>query len=124
MIVNESKLDILKEHLLGIGKKFNNPKIYLFLCLKNSNPEHLIPIGFIYIQLPLQQRPRTIWPNYNWTDISAEYSGLFFRPLRGNSSRLEEIQEVNGYPVRLDLIVSGGEVRPRNQAIRIWKRIQ
>jgi len=120
LILNERKFDVLKENLLGIVKKFNNPKIYLFLCFKNSNPEYVIPIGFIYIQLPLQQTPQTIWPNYSWNDISAEYSGLFFRPLGGNSSRLE----VNGYPVRLDLIVSGDKVRPRNQAIRIWKRIQ
>jgi len=120
LILNERKFDVLKENLLGIEKKLNNPKIYLFLCLKNSNSEYVVPIGFIYIQLPLQQTPQTIWPNCSWSDISAEYSGLFFRPLSGNSSRLE----VNRYPVWLDLIVSGSKVRPRNQAIRIWKRIQ
>jgi hypothetical protein len=30
----------------------------------------------------------------------------------------------SGAPIQLDLKVSYGEVRPRNQAIRIWKRVQ
>ncbi len=138
-------------------KIIDNQEIYLF-----SNSENVIPIGFIYSQLPSQPTPQTIWPNYNWTDISSRYSGLFFRVLGDNSSSFETIQEENsprlikvrtrqagsgtfaarevnatadwsrdyytggtdGSPIQLDLIVSSGEVRPRNQAIKVWKRIK
>jgi len=55
----------------------------------------MIPIGFTYSQLPSQPEPQSIWPNFNWTDISEEYSGLFFRVLGNNSSSFNLIQEEN-----------------------------
>jgi hypothetical protein len=125
------------------------------------NSDKMIPIGFIYSQLLSQPESQSIWPNFNWTDISEEYSGLFFRVLGNNWSSFNLIQEENsprlirirtwqssgtykeaevtasgsystdyftggtsGDPIQLDLIVSSGEVRPRNQAISIWKRVQ
>ncbi len=31
---------------------------------------------------------------------------------------------IDGKPKSMNFMVSSGEVRPRNQAIRIWKRVQ
>ena len=38
-----------------------------------------VPIGYIYYQLPNQSPPSSLWPHNIWTDISVQYSGLFFR---------------------------------------------
>ncbi|XP_054166524.1 lymphocyte antigen 75-like [Oppia nitens] len=54
-----------------------------------------VPIGFIYIQLPKQLEPTKLWPNVKWTDISAEYAGLFFRVEGGNSAPFGDIQNAN-----------------------------
>ncbi len=62
-----------------------------------------VPIGFIYIELPGQPKAETLWPNAHWRDISSDYTGLIW------------------IPMALNLVNS--EVRPRNQAMRICKRI-
>ena len=123
----------------------------------NQNP---IPINFIYIQLPGQPTPKSLWPTVQWKDVTSEYSGLFFRAEGGNSTAFGAIQEENAprltnvkyctsncgtetsnvalYPnswsyslwagasnqkgLYHKYLTSGGEVRPRNMAIRIWKR--
>ncbi len=123
----------------------------------------VVPVGFIYSQLPGQAEPSKIWPNLKWSDVSAEYAGLFFRILGGGSGQFNAIQEENsprltevrtlfhGYnnevhigvqanndwsadvhtgnaygnaPIFLGFKLSSGEVRPRNKAIKVWKRIQ
>ena len=106
--------------------------------------------------------PKSLWPKYNWLDISGQYSGLFFRVLGGKAAPFLKIQEessprfngfksygihgvaheelkehemktdgkwsddkssvnVNGFPVSFR--VGSDEVRPRNTAVRVWKRI-
>ena len=130
----------------------------------NSIP---IPIGFIYFQLPRQEGPNSIWPHWEWLDISEEYADRFFRVTSEKAEPFGEDQE-EGAP-RLDKVnitriengkddyheediispgvwskllytgsfsngdtlnqhinfhVSGGEVRPMNTAIKIWKRIE
>ncbi|KAI2804069.1 hypothetical protein BLOT_008214 [Blomia tropicalis] len=126
--------------------------------LKN-NP---IPINFIYVQLSNQQKPKDIWLNVEWKDVTSEYSGLFFRAEGGDAAEFGTIQEDNAprvttvfnnyyggqlyynrnFPlpigsfsqyiftgdqgrsnVALKFFTSDGEVRPRNMAMRIWKRI-
>ena len=57
--------------------------------------EDAIPIGFIYTQLPNQSSPVDIWPNTNWTDITEEYSGLFFRAEGKGSQPFGQIQQQN-----------------------------
>ena len=52
-----------------------------------------IPHGFIYIQLPNQNSPNILWPQYEWKEVSTLYSGLFFRVLGGNSADFGNIQE-------------------------------
>lgn len=124
--------------------------------------ETLVPIGYIYVQLPNQSEPQHLWESMTWTDISSQYAGLFFRVLGGsseqfnveqaqNSSRISQVESINLNPRRSlvnipasgwSLAVSSGsppglfvtgwgvrffqsaaEVRPRNKAVRIWKRI-
>jgi len=45
-----------------------------------------VPIGFIYVQLPSQPEPKTLWSTVEWKDVSSEYAGLFFRVLGGGSA--------------------------------------
>lgn len=121
-----------------------------------------VPIGYIYVQLPGQQGPHSIWNNLYWMDVSHEYAGLFFRTIGGGSEQFEVIQEENSPKLEqvntvqippnkyvtvstngtwsaavstgaadigstdvwgLRFALSKGEVRPRNTAVRIWKRI-
>ena len=131
--------------------------------------EHLkqtpVPIGFIYVQLPGQNDPQTLWPSTQCNNISPNYAGLFFRAEGGGANAFGAIQEQqtqNIYFITQDcdfnsncfdknneemmtgnyapkLIWTGGsdgddgglnfrhstdEIRPRNQAIRIWIRIK
>ena len=131
-----------------------------FLCF-------IVPIGFIYTQLPSQPEPSVIWPQVTWTETTSEYSGLFFRAHGGDSEDFETIQNDNiprinsveytsqeqtDYPGFIDIPnegwsswiksayndhytatwktfwryalrfhMTGGEVRPKNTAVRIWK---
>lgn len=125
--------------------------------------QNIVPIGFIYTQLPNQIPPDQVWPWTKWTEVSEAYAGLFFRTSGGgdsapfgtvqeaNAPRVTEIQymssttsshnqirlPVNGWSDRvysgsdcdkatwyyLQFYTSGGEVRPRNMAVKIWKRI-
>lgn len=120
-----------------------------------NNP---VPVGFTYAQLPKEKPPTEIWPWMEWTDVSQDYEGVFFRVVGGESSSFGEVQEGNSPRLtRVDRVrtstygaveisangeasaafdaddssfsdrgmtftVSGGETRPRNMAIRIWKR--
>ena len=122
-----------------------------------------IPIGFIYTQLPDQLSPQNMFPSLTWSDVTSQYSGLFFRAEGSGSESFGSIQSANqsristvrgdsysfdaggstvdfqyelpdrGWSVDLQLhesflnfylYTTEGEVRPRNTAVRIWKRIQ
>ena len=52
----------------------------------------IIPIGFLYTQLPNQSSPSLLWPNMEWTEVTQSYAGLFFRAEGGNSSSFGEQQ--------------------------------
>ena len=54
--------------------------------------DSLIPIGFLYTQLPSQSSPDVLWPNMKWTEVTQSYAGLFFRAEGGNSSTYGELQ--------------------------------
>jgi len=55
-----------------------------------NNP---VPVGFIYTQYPNQSEPQLIWPAVNWTEVTANYSGLFFRAQGGASAGFGAIQQ-------------------------------
>ncbi len=54
-----------------------------------------MPFGFIYVQLPNQPEPLELWPTVRWSDITAEYAGLFFRAEGGGSANFGNIQDEN-----------------------------
>lgn len=125
-----------------------------------SLKQNPVPIGFIYVQLPSQPEPKSLWSTVEWKDVTSEYAGLFFRAGGGGSAAFGEIQSENsprltniqskegidgvhwrtinilpgvwseriysgswiGSSGSLMFFVTTGEVRPRNKAIRIWKR--
>ena len=53
----------------------------------------LVPIGFIYVQLPDKQGPQNLWPELAWKDVSERYSGLFFRVVGNGSDEFGNIQK-------------------------------
>ncbi|KAJ6649710.1 Lithostathine-2, partial [Pseudolycoriella hygida] len=68
-----------------------------------------VPIGFIYVQLPDQPEPFSLWPRTQWENISSTYAGLFFRVLGGNSAAFGETQSENSPRLtELRNIVAGG----------------
>ena len=52
----------------------------------------MIPIGFLYTQLPDQSSPDVLWPNMKWTEVTQSYAGLFFRAEGGNSLKFGQLQ--------------------------------
>ena len=135
-----------------------------------SNP---VPIGFIYVQLPNQPTPSTIWSNVKWEEVTSQYSNLFFRAQGDKTEEFGKVQleaaprldKVNitiinwendskwlQYHSNLQDVISPGkwskllytglhswkeslhqyinflvsdeEIRPKNMAIKIWKRTQ
>ncbi len=131
----------------------------LFVCFIVA---FIVPISFIYVQLPDQPEPKTLWPMVKWQDVTSAYAGLFFRAEGGEAASFGQVQKDNaprvteirykwwnswsnplpgwnssisqmnigeenavkkGYGIfEMYLTMSSGEVRPRNMAIRIWKR--
>ena len=130
-----------------------------------------IPIGFLYTQLPEQSSPQQLWPSLQWTEVTQQYAGLFFRAKGGESlpfgqtqtSNQSWISDINFYNVHFysfdtkphyegwtynrikqgdwtnlqhiqgpltaafnefNIYTTDGEVRPKNTAIKIWKRIK
>ncbi|XP_054153874.1 uncharacterized protein LOC128952493 [Oppia nitens] len=51
-----------------------------------------IPLGYIYVQLPDQPEPSVLWPKILFEDISANYSGLFFRVVGGQAADFGQTQ--------------------------------
>ncbi|XP_037047875.1 uncharacterized protein LOC119082462 [Bradysia coprophila] len=144
------------DQLSDLTTKLNNANTELKYV--HDNP---IPIGFIYTQLPDQPEPGRLWWTVEWTDITEQYAGLFFRAEGAGSLAYGTIQAeqcprltmvqgriVTGTAISsvavpaaggstpilsagatgaashwgLMFTVSGGEVRPRNAAVRIWMR--
>lgn len=136
--------------------------------MEATSVSHLLPSGFIYVQLPKEAAPSALWPEVKWTDISKELEGVFFRVEGGGAAAFGAgVQAENGaggissisvenysYDVHANSTVAlkagqwspriftgtanpnepaifqyswkvlptGGEVRPRNVAIKVWKR--
>lgn len=118
--------------------------------------QKIIPIGFVYSQLPFQKGPKCLWPWAGWQEVTSKYRGHFFRAEGGGSaafgiSQRDEIrqhhhsivsrnfsrpsrfwrkffsakvQDKNGEIVySVAKFHSNTETRPKNFAIKIWRRI-
>lgn len=53
--------------------------------IKSKVVNSLIPIGFVYVQLPNQSEPKKIWEHFQWKEITEQYANAFFRA-EGNRS--------------------------------------
>lgn len=53
----------------------------------------LIPVGFIYTQLPFQKSPQELWPWMVWVDDSAQYDSAFFRVAGSKAAAFGSVQE-------------------------------
>lgn len=160
------KIEYLGNNLDKLQQKFDSLN-QTFMKQKASSSKY-VPIDFIYTQFPNQSEPGAIWPKTNWTDVTSDYAGLFFRAegshsegksehfgytQNSNQSRIikiaakasREIRSLESDPDKyFDLIegvwsnhindgshrlysfkffTSKAENRPRNTAIRIWKRV-
>jgi hypothetical protein len=152
-------ISFLQKTLLDTRKKLEDSLEDARNHIKNieQNP---VPIGFIYVQLPNQPEPNSLWPTVKWTEISKNYDGVFFRVVGNGSAefgstqleaspRLTKVRNCNGCKSDggtvditpgtwsyylfnsnegprvsdgISFYVSKEEVRPKNMAIRIWKR--
>lgn len=73
----------LQHILLQLRQEFDEAK---------KNP---VPIGFTFVQLPSQEEPSLLWPSVTWTEVTSNYSGLFFRAEGGGSAAFGTTQEEN-----------------------------
>lgn len=138
---------------------------------------NVVPLGFIYVQLPQEKSPQEIWSStaaMTWTDISSQFDSTFFRVAGSRAGAFGAVQEefspyidqikfshyfngalsgsdsmeakvprgggwtrdlrtahayevpIGGSHVTYNAYhayhFAGGEVRPRNMAVRVWKR--
>lgn len=63
--------------------------------------EEWMPVGHIYVQLPSQPDPSTLYPRATWANISSSYDGNFFRVEgRGSANNLgwqdESVPNITG----------------------------
>ena len=155
-------IEDLEERLSNLE---NNSTIHtLTTTIDNLEKKYnlLIPINFTYTQLPNQSSPHDLWPTLSWTDVTKEYSGLFFRAEGSGSNKFEVVQNADSprisniqsgsfkadkldkvvvdpviYPLtpgkKIDVHPGGmlyqfifnvtdAEVRPKNTAVKIWRR--
>ncbi|OXA41984.1 Macrophage mannose receptor 1 [Folsomia candida] len=80
-----------KSNLIVCEKKptLTAPELQNMVVQLRDNP---VPLGFIYVQLPLHPSPQTLWPNLHWRNVSSSYAGLFFRAEGGTASAFGVIQ--------------------------------
>ncbi|XP_074595165.1 uncharacterized protein LOC141850435 [Brevipalpus obovatus] len=81
LMMMKKRIDFLSDKLFS-----KNSTLPITEALR-ENMEHkmdlisheVIPIGFIYIQLPFQSSPVSIWHWARWEEVTSNYSGHFFR---------------------------------------------
>ena len=62
---------------------------------QKSSIDSVIPIGFIYVQLPKDKAPAELWPTLTWQEVSDDYEGVFFRVSGGDAAAFGEVQEAH-----------------------------
>lgn len=106
----------LKETQVNLKNLANNIGEKLAVMLYNALVDYnysfllfIVPIGFIYTQLPNQPEPHLLWDSAIWSDISSQYAGLFFRVLGGGSQTFNFTQaEQSPRITQVDLVVNAG----------------
>jgi hypothetical protein len=96
--LRDSFIKLKKESEINIKRLEENDK-----SLKNSLDglnKILIPIGFIYVQMPNQNSPQEIWSSMKWTDVSTQYANVFFRVIGDKTETFGKIQEEETQTIR------------------------
>ena len=94
LVVCQKKIVINFDILLNAILKLENDNSAI-KSEQKSQMNMLIPVGFVYTQLPDQPQPATLWPTFNWTDVTSTYAGLFFRAEGGGSEKFGSVQQDN-----------------------------
>lgn len=161
---------LLLEEIFDLKKQYDNQINQLKQMIKLKEFDTSIPIDFIYVQLPNQSEPTTIWLKLKWGEITSEYANMFFRAEGTKTKPFGQLQNEDSPKLsKVDIMyrtdgwysdarwgltdnitpgqwstylltgdvpghfspnehmrfyVSDAEVRPKNTAIKIWKRIQ
>ena len=90
----EITLDLLKnilEYQNDVIDKMNKH----ITKLESEIKDNVIPLNFIYTQLPWQKSPQELWPQWKWQEVTSKYAGVFFRAQGGNSAAFEIKQDGN-----------------------------
>ncbi|KAH9406650.1 hypothetical protein TYRP_013633 [Tyrophagus putrescentiae] len=85
----------LQQALLADRRKFSEEIKQLATKVERLEKSNAVAVGFTYIQLPHEQSPDHIWPDFTWKDISASYAGVFFRVSGGAAGAFGSTQEEN-----------------------------
>ena len=95
LIVCERKPEINLNNIINLIKSQQKDIDSLQNELAQKSSMNSVPIGFLYTQLPNQSSPQQLWPNNKWTEITSNYSGLFFRAEGNESEPFGKIQQAN-----------------------------
>lgn len=68
------------------------------------------PIGEIYVQFPLQLNPAELYGRGTWSDITADYAGLFFRAAGGDAAEF-------GVDENENIIIQNDEIKEHSHNI-------
>ena len=82
----KNELQNAKKDIVNQQNQFN---------IQQQEIESLIPIGFLYTQLPEQSSPQQLWPSLQWTEVTQSYAGLFFRAAGGSASSYGSLQSAS-----------------------------
>lgn len=156
----EHNLESLQRSLAEMKEKMT--------ALETNEVKHVLPPGFIYVQIPGEAAPERLWPGSRWTDVSSQFAGVFFRVDGGEAKGFGNgVQEANSgsgiaaisvenytFDVHANATVQlkagqwseriftgtanpneppiyqyswkvqsiGGENRPKNVAVKVWKK--
>jgi len=85
----------MQQELKQIRKKLEEFKQQSNEELDELKQNLLVPIGFIYMQLPWKKSPNDVWPTLVWKDVSSTYPGVFFRVEGGDAAPFGQEQPAN-----------------------------
>ena len=80
-----------QKNIIENQKKLNEEHDKKLNSIMSAN----IPLGFLYTQFPNQSKPEDLWPNTKWSEMTSQYSGLFFRAEGVDSEPFGRIQLSN-----------------------------
>ena len=86
---------------MQVEKLSGNPKPLDILTKINQIIDKAIPVGFIYVQFPGESAPADLFEG-EWTNISSQFAGQFFRAEGGNAASFGSSQgggapDISGY---------------------------